>query len=209
MSRKVRTGYLWGSMLSLLFSCFASAEQATVAPPDASATVASVHVPLTVKLRCLDCIASKKAIHTAEIVVDVPKGRRSAVGELRVSLGTSGIIRVVGREAWVLTWDDAQSTRRLTVEFTIQGVGEGALTVTALELNGEKSPRWGPSDELFVLRTKDEMLTGKASTFELWHNLLKRDLARHRITQSEYKRKLRLLLERGKLELEAHFVLRT
>jgi hypothetical protein len=166
----------------------------------ADAENVTVQVPLEVRLSCLDCDATPRSGYGVAIDITVPSVRQSSVGQLRISLAANGVVHIVGPQAWTLRWDASVRTRRLHTEFTVRGLGDGALTVTAVELDSAGQPRWGPSDELFVLQAPDVLLTGKSSGLELWRTLLNRDLATHKISQSEYEQKLRRLLEQGNLD---------
>jgi len=165
---------------------------------------ATVQVPLAVSINPIEVTSSQGCVLPVVIEISAPSARLGSVGTLRVALVAAGVAHVVGETDRVLNWDPAGYSQHYRADVEIEGLGEGSVRVTATELDSSERPRWGPSDQLFVLRTPNGLLTGKSSGLELWREMIRRDLVAGRITQSTYRRKLRELLEQGKLDLDGH-----
>ncbi|MDR3417551.1 MAG: hypothetical protein P4L83_15350 [Nevskia sp.] len=168
-----------------------------VGPAQSAPADNSVQAPLEVRIDAFEPRSGSASRYTIRIHLAAPSVEAGA-DRIHVTLAASGIVHLSGPRVWTVGRDDAVRGLDLLSRAYLAGPGEGSLRVEAQERDAAGSPLWGSADDLFVLRTARELLTGKSSLLELQREKLRRDLAAGRISPDEYRRQTQKLLTGGK-----------
>ena len=168
---------------------------------DAAAST-TVQVPLSVHIERADDGTAQAGVLPLLVDVRAPAERQGSIGTLQLQLKAVGVVRLLGDGRRKLDWGTKLYQQSYRVDVAITGDGAGAVRVTAVELGPDGRPRWGPADELFVLRAPDEVLTGHSSGQALQLTLLKHELAAKKITQAGYDKAVHALSE-GRSEVRS------
>ncbi len=99
--------------------------------------------------------------------VMVPNTGNNQEASIKLALTATGVAKIAGPTEWAIDKFDFNKTQTVTTTVRVEGYGEGEFHLQAQTFSSDGSELWGRADAVFILRTTDEILSGKSSDFEL------------------------------------------